>query len=196
MSLQNRIKPRIKIDVDNVLNNMTETMIAIYNARHGTDYVLEDCKQYDFASFDGAMRDELFGMLSQQELYDKMRPARHAAQYLFLLMHEFDVKIVTATCPDNVPLKMGWLRKWFPYVKDSDVIIASDKKWIDADYAIDDHLGNLLHDLADRILIDAPWNRRVIDYAYSIRRVSDLKDAYQIITTIEKELEKEYEDSF
>lgn len=196
MSLQNRIKPRIKIDIDNVLNNMTETMIAIYNARHGTDYVLEDCKMYDFASFDGAMRDELFGMLSQQELYDKMKPAKNAAQYLFLLMHEFDVKIVTATCPDNVPLKIGWLRKWFPYVQDSDVIIASDKRWIDADYAIDDHLGNLLHDLADRILIDAPWNRRVIDYAYSIRRVSDLKDAYQIIKTLEKELEKEYEDSF
>lgn len=189
-----KIKPRVKIDIDNVLNNMTEVVFAMYNERNGTDYSVEDCNSYDFACFDGDMREQLRAIFYERELYERMRPRRYAVQYLFKMMQEFDVKLVTATIPGTLLMKMEWLRQWFPYVKNSDVIVTTDKQWISADYAIDDHLGYLLHDIADRILIDAPWNRRVIDYAYSIRRCEDLRDAYQIIQTLEKEMEIEDED--
>ncbi len=193
MSLQ-MIKAKIKIDIDNVLNNLTATTIDLYNERHGTSYCIDDCTDYDFTNFDRRMSDELVSMFSEPELYERLRPAAHAVKYLFLMIREFDVKIVTSTRPSQMRLKVDWLQKWFPYVNDHDIIMAIDKKWIEADYAIDDHVGYLLGDGAKRILIDMPWNRRVLDYAYGISRVGNLEEAYQIIKTLEKEMEEQYKD--
>lgn len=188
-----QIKPRVKIDIDNVLNDLTRTMLVIYNERHNTNYALNECTSYDFMCFPDDMQKDLCDMFCDDELYERMRPADDAIHYLFLMMHEFDVKIVTSTKPDQLLKKLAWMDRWFPFVKWDDIIVCTDKKWIVADYTIDDHYGYLMGDIATRILIDMPWNRGVIDYAYSISRVANLKEAYQIITTSERELEEEYE---
>lgn len=188
-----QIKPRIKIDIDNVLNDLTCTMLTIYNERNDTHYTLNECTSYDFMCFPTAMRNELFRMFRDDELYERMRPTDESSHYLFLMMDEFDVKIVTSTKPDQLLQKLAWLSRWFPFVKWEDIIVCTDKKWIEADYVIDDHVGYLIGDIATRILIDMPWNRNVIDYAYSINRVANLQEAYEIITTSEKELNEEYE---
>ena len=187
-----QIKPRVKIDIDNVLNNLTHTMFEIYNERYGTHYTVDDCVSYDFECFPQNVRDVLFSMFGDDEVYERMRPTDGSIRYLFIMMHDFDVKIVTSTKPEQLVQKMAWLNKWFPFVKWEDIIVCTDKKWIEADYAIDDHVGYLIGDIATRILIDTPWNRNVIDYAYSISRVANLEEAYQIITTTERELEEEY----
>ena len=190
--MDQKIRAKIKVDIDNVLNNLTAAAIDLYNERHGTSYGLNDVTDYDFTSFDITTRNELMGLFTEPELYERLRPTAYAVKYLFMLMREFDVKLVTSTRPNQMPLKVEWLRHWFPYVSDCDIIMAMDKKWIEADYAIDDHVGYLLGDGATRILIDMPWNRRVLDYAYGIRRVENFKDAYQIIKTMEKEMEERY----
>lgn len=187
-----KIRAKIKVDIDNVLNNLTAAAIDLYNERHETSFRIDDVTDYDFTNFAPNVRDELMHMFTEPELYERLRPTAYAVKYLFLLMREFDVKLVTSTRPNQMPLKVEWLRSWFPYVSDCDIIMALDKKWIEADYAIDDHVDYLIGDGATRILIDMPWNRRVLDYAYGISRVENFKDAYQIIKTLEKEMEERY----
>lgn len=188
-------KAKIKIDVDNVLNDMCAAQIAIYNERHGTNLRIDDCIQYDFRAYGDDASSELMGMFGDPELYERMRPPENAVKYLFLLSREFDVKLVTATRPEDMCQKIKWILSWFPFMSEDSIIIASDKRWIEADYAIDDHLGYLLRDSARRIVIDRPWNRAVRDYVYGLRRVADLKEAYEIITTLEREDLEDY-DSF
>lgn len=187
-------KPKICVDIDNVLNNMCEVMIEIYNEHHDEKLDLARCTDYDFGSYGDEIAKQLIGMFGDQELYDRMRPARHAIEYLFLMCGEFDVKLVTATQPEHLRQKLDWLAVWFPFIHESDIIVASHKQWIEADYAIDDHVGYLIDNPAYRILIDQPWNRSIRDYAYGICRVENLKDAYQIIKTQERKVEEEYDD--
>lgn len=186
-------KPKIKIDIDNVMNNMVEAMLAMYNDRYNMDLKIEDCTRYDFSSYDEDVAIELRSYFGDPELFERMIPTRNAVQYLFKMYTEFDVKIVTSTAPCYLEQKIAWVKKWFPFIKDRDIISAECKEWIWADYVIDDCLAYLMRDGATRILIDRPWNRAVRDYIFGLQRVNDLKDAYEIINTLEVEMEKKYD---
>ncbi len=187
-------KPKICVDIDNVLNNMCAAMVDIYNDRHDEKIDLARCTRYDFSSYGEEVASELVKLFGDPELYERMRPARYAVEYLFLMCGEFDVKIVTSTRPEQLKQKCDWLARWFPFVKYRDIIVADHKQWIESDYVIDDHTGYLIDNPAYRILIDQPWNRNIKDYAYGICRVENLKDAYQIIKTQERSVEEEYDD--
>ena len=187
------LKPKVKIDIDGVLDDMANVLVQMYNERNGAELRIEDCTRYDFSSYGSEVALNILSMLRDPELYERMRPTRNAVKYLWLIFRDFDAKLVTSTSPEELRLKLDWLHRWFGFVADSDIIVASDKKWIEADYVIDDHVGNLLGDGAYRILIDQPWNRSIRDYAFGICRVQDLKDAYEIIKTQESEVEEIYD---
>lgn len=187
-----QVKAKVWVDVDNCINNMTQVLFELYNEDHGTDLRIEDCKHYDFTDFPEQC-DDIKKLFGDHRLFERMKPPADTVHYLYYLSREFDLKIVTATEPEHVKDKVDWILYWFPFVKESDIIIASDKGWIESDYAIDDNPAYLIGSSAYRVLIDAPWNRGVIDYVYGIHRVSDLAEAYSIIKTMEKEADEEYE---
>ena len=181
-------KSKVKVDIDNCLNNLVPEMFKLYEERTEIKLKYEDCVNYDFSGIASQdVIDDLYGMFTEKALWDRLRPPDNAQEYLKKLYNEFDVRLVTATDHMNFAWKVDWMAQFYPFVPSEHIYRVHDKSWISADYAIDDYQENLKNDMAHRILINAPWNLNTNCYAFEFHRAKDMKSAYETICGIETE---------
>ena len=63
------------IDCDNVINNLQETVVEIFNRRYGTEYTLEDFQNYDIEqclSKDEAL--DMKALYCEKGIYNFVKP--------------------------------------------------------------------------------------------------------------------------
>jgi 5'(3')-deoxyribonucleotidase len=183
----------IVCDIDNIINNLAEKTIEIYNHRNNKNIKVSDIISYNF--YDCCSKedaDNIIGLFKDKKLWDSLNPLEGSQNGLKQLIKKgHSVYLATATHPINFEWKIAWIKQYFPFIPEDNVIRIVDKSLLKADAIIDDCLDNLISSFAERICLDYPWNHNESkDYAYSIRRAYNWSDIVNIINDIEKEMKR------
>ena len=183
----------IVCDIDNLINNLAEKTIEIYNHRNNKNIQYSDIISYNF--YDCLPREDADGIVSlfkEKSLWDSLKPLEGSQNGLKQLIKKgHQIYLATATDPINFEWKIAWLKQYFPFIPEDNVIRIMDKSLLKADILIEDCLDNLISSFSERVILDYPWNHNELkDYAYSIRRAYGWTDIVNIISTIEKEMKK------
>ena len=179
-------KKTIKIDIDGVLEDLLVPLISMYKERHTIEIPYDSFSRYDFANFKPEVRQEFLDILHTEELIDRLEPVDGACEALADLNERYDVVLVTATWVERFGMKASWVLHNYPFIQPDQIlrIPGKYKSMLDTDFAVDDYHENLKTDLAHRILVDAPFNRKVHDEAFGFHRVKNLAEAVEIIDNI------------
>ena len=185
----------ICFDIDNVMNNLTEKTITLYNERCGKDIQISDITTYNF--YDCLSKEDADGIISlfkDKELWDSLKPLPHSQETLKKLIKQgHRIFLATATDPVNFEWKCDWLSKYFSFIPTDNIIRIMDKSLLRIDVMVDDHLSNLTSNVCERVCLDYPCNQsKSKDYAYAIKRAYSWEDIINIINNIERKM-KEWE---
>ena len=185
----------ICVDFDNVLNDLTEKAIALYNTRNGKNIQLSDITTYNFSDcLPKEDADGIVALFADKELWDSLKPLAGSRDVLRKLVRKgHRIYVATATDSINFDWKCKWFERYFPFIPSNNVIRIMDKSLLQVDVMIDDHLSNLTDNYCERICLDYPWNQSISkDFAYGIKRVNSWNNIINTIDNIEKEI-KEWE---
>ena len=177
----------ICIDVDDVICNLQETVIDIFNNKFGSNYALDDFTEYDIMNVlpadDAVVMKELYGMPS---LYDKVKPmpgAQDALEKLINMGHQ--VYLVTAAIPRTYGEKVAFIKRFFPCIDENHIICMKHKWLFKCDVMIEDNAQTLLaKPYYHRICFDRPWNRAVSDWTYDIHRCKNWNEIMEVVNKI------------
>lgn len=183
----------ICFDIDNVMNNLTEKAIDLYNTRSGKNVQMSDITTYNFYDcLSKEEADEIISLFKDKELWNSLKPLPHSQDTLKKLIKQgHRIFLATATDPINFEWKCEWISRYFGFIPTDNIIRIMDKGLLKVDVMVDDHLSNLISNICERVCLDYPWNQdRVKDYAYDIKRAYSWNDIVNIINNIEKEMKK------
>jgi 5'(3')-deoxyribonucleotidase len=180
----------IAIDMDNVLCNLQEVIVNLFNERHGTNYTLESFTDYDVAR--NLPKNEavlMKNMYWEDNLYSNIMPLSGAQNTIEKLINAgHQVYIVSDVIPKTYVEKVEWIRFYFPHIDEAHIIAMKHKHLIRCDVMIEDNLQNLLASpYYERICFDYAWNRNVSDYAYGIHRVHNWNEVLDVINKLDLE---------
>lgn len=177
----------IMIDIDDVICNLQETVVELFNQRYGSHYTIDNFNDYDIMNVlpeqDGIVMRDMYG---ENGLYNKVRPisgAKDALRKLINMGHQ--VYLVTAAVPKTYGEKVDFIKRYFPFIDESHIICMRHKWMFKCDVMVEDNLSTLLaKPFYHRILMDMPWNRDVNDWAYDIHRCYNWNDIMAAINKI------------
>lgn len=175
------------IDLDDTVENLGATWISILNERYGTTRRPEDQKVWDMTqSFPELDREQVYGILREEELYRRAQPLPGAQEYLRKLHDEGHViYFVTVNPHHTVHAKYKWIvNRYFPFIDWDHVIIARKKQMIRGDVMVDDGPHNLEGGDYARILFTAAHNRDYDAEANGMIRVHNWEEAYKVISSL------------
>ena len=180
-------------DMDNCLNNLIEQMLKMYNDKYGTNYTQEDVHTYELEeSFHLEEAEKMKELFLEKELWDNLVPVEKAQWGLQSLINRgYDVYIVTATHADNFAWKVAWIKKYFHFFDEKNIIRIHDKSLIAADVLIEDCYANLVESrcFTERVLLDYPWNQSDKDWIFGINRAYNWEDVVRFVNKIYKGME-------
>lgn len=167
----------VNVDVNNVLDNFSDSILELYNKDHGTDFTSDDITEYDIASSIGASMDTFLpDYLLHPRTMENCKPALGAIDGLKYLNDTYTVNIVTAMEFKQLVVAEEFFKKYFPFINPTQIIRCSDKSKVPADVLIDDCLDNILYWTWGRVLVDKPWNRQISDCEYFISRARNWEE--------------------
>lgn len=183
-------RARVKVDIDNVLNDLTMRVIDVYSNEHKVCLSYNDIIDYNFNGIgDEVVISGLIEMLNRPDILEDLTPLTNSQAGLMMLYKDYDVWLATASTPEAFVKKVKWCKQYFPWFETDRIICIKDKFLLRTDYSIDDLPDNLIGDLTTRILIDSPWNKSYRDDAWGFHRVNDLVEAYHTINKLQDEFE-------
>ena len=183
----------IVTDVDGVLNNLMDVVVAEYNKKYKANYTINDITTYNLDEcFEPDVAKRMKKLFSAPEVWDKVKAvngAHNALQKLINSGHQ--IYLATNHDPSTYGNKVAWIKRFFPFVEASKIICIKDKWLLRADIMIEDNLQTLLgRPYYRRILMDHPWNyeSEYRDFAYDIYRCHNWTE---ILNAINKIIEME-----
>ncbi|GGC09871.1 5' nucleotidase, NT5C type [Dyadobacter sediminis] len=174
------MRKSIAIDMDNVIADIESNWINLYYKEYGVKVTRQDLH--------GKPEDEAFPdpvaarRLIYQPGFFRYAPIVPGAQEALIKLQEhFDVYIVSAAMefPNSLPEKYDWLHEHFPSISWKNIVFCGDKRIIDTDYLIDDHLKNLDFCKGTPILFTASHNVNVERH----KRVNNWQEALQLLNS-------------
>ena len=177
----------IAVDVDNVICNLQETVVNLFNQRHNTKYSLNDFKSYyvsDCIPEDDAIK--MQEMYSESGLYNFVKPIPGSQSALKkLISNGHIVYLVTDAIPKTYGEKIDFIHQHFPFIDDSHIVAMKHKWLFRADVLVEDKLETLLEKpYFHRVCFNYPWNESKKDYIYDIHRCYDWNDVLAAINKI------------
>jgi 5'(3')-deoxyribonucleotidase/uncharacterized protein with PQ loop repeat len=167
-------RPRIAIDMDDVMADALAEHLRRYNAAYGTSLNaadvhgrhLEECIPPAHRAAAEAMLDASF-FENLDVLPDCQAVVRELAE-------RYEVFIASAAMdvPASFDAKYRWLRRHFPFIPPSHIVFCGDKSIVDADYLIDDRARHFSRFKGEPMLFSAPHNASETAYP----RVASWKD--------------------
>lgn len=152
-------KPKVLLDCDDVLFCSNETALNEINKLHGTDYTLEDLSMWGLTG--DSIIDSRLKMFTDPEFVKTQPLYPGAKQFVKELSEIADICYCTAVPPECMTVRAQRIIEDFD-AKSSQIIIASDKSSIKADYQLDDCAENILKSIVKYpVLFRRPWNYTV-----------------------------------
>lgn len=185
----------VTTDLDGCLNNLTEQVFNIYNSRYGTNYTIEDANRYYYDEcFPLDVSEKMRALFKEKELWDSLSPIDGSQWGIKTLINNgYKVYVATATDYVNFAWKVDWMKKYFPFIDEKNIIRIHDKSLLKTDVLIEDCYENLtsLCSITDRVLLDYPWNQanKDKDYIYGINRAYNWEEIVRFVNKIYKEME-------
>ena len=186
---------KICVDIDDILCDLVQTGVRLYNSKAGTNIALSDITSFNLREcMSNTDADGVLAIFNGVEIYDHLKPipdSQWGLETLFKQGHH--VFLATATPYKSFASKVEWVCKNFSCVAPEDIICIQNKSVLNCDIMVDDKLDNLTKNLCERIALDYPWNRnKDKEFVYDIIRAHSWKDIVNIINKIERK-DKEWE---
>lgn len=173
-------KPRIAIDMDDVMAATAKKILKLYNDKFGTTIQDDDFKNksfHDLVNKDNYLiiRDKIF----KKGFFRDIEVMPDAIEVVKKLHDKYEVFIVSAAMefPNSLQEKYDWLTEHFPFISWKNMVLCGDKSIISADVMIDDHERNLKTFNGKTLLFDAIHNQATEGYL----RVHSWKDIEAIL---------------
>ncbi|RCR68916.1 5' nucleotidase, NT5C type [Larkinella punicea] len=156
------MKPRIAIDMDDVLADTVGKFIAIYR------------RDFDTTALPTVFRDNSFHELLEKDVYKRLTDYVHepgffadilvmpgAIEVTQALSEKYDLFVTSAAMEfrNSLSEKYDWLDQHFPHIHWKNRVFCGDKSILRADIMIDDMPYNLVSFQGKGLLFDAPHNR-------------------------------------
>lgn len=177
---------KILVDMDDVLENLSEAWIGYLNNEYGTDVDRDTVRDWDMRlSFPDLTPAQIYAPLYDDEFWLTVRPIPGAAEALEKIIADgHEVYVVTASNYTTIKTKMEEvLFKYYPFLDWRNVIVAYNKQMIRGDVMIDDGPHNLVGGDYGKILLDAPHNRNFDEKSYGVFRAKNWDDVLHILDT-------------
>lgn len=182
----------IAVDFDNILNNLTEKTLEVYNAQSGKNIKMEDLTSYNFYDcLDKSDADGMIKLFKNKILWDSLTPIEGSREGVQKLLDAgCRVYIVTATAPENFAWKISWLKKYFPFFNADNVVRMKDKSLFKCDVMIEDCYDQLVKNkLCHKICLDYSWNRdETKDWVHGTYRCKSWKEIVNAVGKIKDEV--------
>lgn len=178
---------RIGIDVDDILNNFNIHWVSEFNKQYGYNLDPLDIVDWDLTNFvpDGQWYN--FMKVSEQpEFYEGLevdKVAQLVIKELIDTNNTADVYLITGTYPQNVKYKSDWIKKYFPFVPQENILYIrhQNKYLVNVDIMIEDCPVNIEKYTCPVILLNKNYNMSVDTNKHSdIHRVNSWLDIRQI----------------
>jgi len=153
-------RPRIAIDMDEVMADALAEHVRRYNAAYGTSITvgelsgrhLEQCIPSAHRTAAEAMLDASF--------FEDLAVLPDCQEVVRELAERYDVFIASAAMdvPCSFDAKYRWLQRHFPFIPPSQIVFCGDKAIVDADYLIDDRPQHFAKFRGQALLFSAPHN--------------------------------------
>ena len=175
-----RKKLRIGVDVDDVLYNCNQ---------HAIDVLCEKniCSPlssiYDITGWgaDGSSLDARIELFAQEEFVKNQPIFPGAQEFIHELKKRADVIFTTAISRGCMDVRAERLRKDFPEVPESDIMIGARKDILSLDFLLDDGAHNILQSNARYpVLFRRPWNNSLT----GVLSVNSFNDFIQLVDQI------------
>lgn len=177
----------ILVDIDDTIENLCQVWCELLNERYGTDVDYRSIDNWDISRFFPTLsKDQVYGVLHEDETWYRIRPIDGAVEYLKRLIDDgFSVFLCTATDYRNIrPKYEAIIQRYFPYISWQQVIVTSRKQLVCADILIDDGPHNLEGGSYQKILMSAPHNRYYDAAANGVHRVNNWEETYRLVKTL------------
>lgn len=174
----------ILVDMDDTIEDLCSAWVGYLNDTYGTSVSADDITEWDMTLFFPTLSSkQVYGALLKKKLWERVKPLPGAPEFLEqLIVDGHQVVIVTASHPHTVGVKLNnVLFRYFPFLTQKDVIVASKKQLVLGDIMIDDAPHNLIGGTYKGFLMTAPHNRNYDAEANGFIRVSSWPQIYQII---------------
>ena len=173
----------IVLDIDDVCANLIPIILLKYNKLCDDTLKLEDITDWNIGSFT-KIGDKFYDYFSMPDLnlYQGMPPVKDAlegVQYLRKLKYD----IVFCTAYDFHNRKWEWLKENKFTSSMDEYVVAHNKNLIKGDVIIDDNYANFSSFDGDKLLFDAPYNRKY-KTAYRVNNWKDIMEKFRLLNMI------------
>ena len=178
----------VGIDIDNVINNLAETLLKVFNEDTGQNVKLSDIKSYYIERWvDSKYSDKITALFADKRVWKQISLIDNSRNFIQKLVEDgHRIIFVTATDPSNIAKKFSWLSRNFPFIdiKRNLVMIHTKQLLSELDVLVDDYENNLIDSNYSKILLNYPWNNGINDDRYGIIRCNDWREIYNEICKI------------
>lgn len=150
----------IGIDIDNVLNNLCEAVLSVYNEDSGDNLEIKDITEYYIENFvKEPFKENFYRYFVDKRVWNRIKSMKDCRKYISKLHSEGHVILfVTKTEPYNFYKKEKWLQNLFPFLNvKKRFYCCPNKKLLKLDVLIDDYPSNFCDD-RNNICFAYPWN--------------------------------------
>lgn len=180
-------KRRIITDFDDVLTNMVQKLVKVYNDESGDNISIDAITSWNIEDFVlPEWKDKIRDYFNRPGWFRDVCPREDAIEVTKKIIEDGDELFIASayvavSCND----KYEYLKEFFPFINSRNLIFINHKHLIDADYLIDDGEHNLLEFVGTPIVFDKPWNKSCVKtkYGRTIPRAKDWHDVYRIINS-------------
>jgi len=162
-----RRRPRIAVDMDEVIADAFGKMLRAYNERTGAHITREQIAERGIdGTFTGTLTPELKAeldrMCHQDDFFADLELMEGSQEALRELSEHYEIFIASAAMdvPSSFDAKYKWLQQHFSFIPPSHYVFCGDKSILLADYLIDDRPRHFDHFVGTGILFTAPHNAR------------------------------------
>lgn len=151
-------KPRIAVDMDEVIAQVLPKFLDLYEAETGRRLRKADYHGKKIYQVEGGLR--VRESLFQPGFFADLPVMPHSREVLRDLSDQYDIFIVTAAQEfrNSLADKHDWLQEHFPFIPWKNYVFCGDKSIIRAEYMIDDHPHNLASFQGKGLLFTASHN--------------------------------------
>jgi 5'(3')-deoxyribonucleotidase len=159
-------KPRIAIDMDEVLADTIDKLIELYKERHQHEVLLADMHGKEFREtlplhLSGSVRP----YINERGFFRDLKVMPGSQEVVKALTENYDVYIASAAMEFKYSLedKQAWLEEHFPFISWTNIIFCGHKI-LDVDIMIDDRIKNFATFNGRKLLYSSPHNFLIDDF--------------------------------
>lgn len=158
---------RIIIDMDEVIADPMGSMVSWYEDQYKLKVDYANIKDGSWIrGFPSQHHELVLDRLKSPGFFRDLPVMENAVDVLKEMNQRYEIFIVSAAIefPNSLKDKHDWLLQYFPYFTWKQLVLCGDKRMINGDYMIDDHLKNLVHFKGKKYLYTSFHNKEVIGY--------------------------------